>query len=109
VRFSPNVLNPVIVSAGWDKTVKVSAQLVLLPHLHFVSDMMQYQNICYFRGYIPMRLPFITKISDHLHRAPNLGKNPMLTRFSGLGAAKVQAQDQPLRPHRLHQHYLRLP
>ena len=24
VRFSPNVLNPVIVSVGWDKVVKVS-------------------------------------------------------------------------------------
>ena len=24
VRFSPNVMNPVIVSCGWDKVVKVS-------------------------------------------------------------------------------------
>jgi hypothetical protein len=24
VRFSPNAMNPVIVSAGWDKVVKVS-------------------------------------------------------------------------------------
>ena len=30
VRFSPNPMNPVIVSAGWDKVVKVS----LLPHCH---------------------------------------------------------------------------
>ena len=30
VRFSPNPQNPVIVSAGWDKYVKVRRQLVLL-------------------------------------------------------------------------------
>jgi hypothetical protein len=36
VRFSPNVMNPVIVSCGWDKVVKVRLffqrrHLVLLP------------------------------------------------------------------------------
>ena len=31
VRFSPNVSNPVIVSCGWDRVVKVS-------HAFFLSD-----------------------------------------------------------------------
>ena len=29
VRFSPNVMNPVIVSAGWDKVVKVCTQFLV--------------------------------------------------------------------------------
>ena len=37
VRFSPNPLNPVIVSAGWDKVVKVSLLLG-----HFLYGMMYY-------------------------------------------------------------------
>lgn len=36
VRFSPNPANPVIVSAGWDKVVKVSVVVSsLLPRLLF--------------------------------------------------------------------------
>lgn len=45
VRFSPNPQNPVIVSAGWDKYVKVSTRPSLL-----APDMMYYTSICYFRA-----------------------------------------------------------
>ena len=49
VRFSPNPQNPVIVSAGWDKLVKVCSDI-----LHWMSrvQMMLFVNIisiCYFR------------------------------------------------------------
>lgn len=53
VRFSPNPQNPVIVSAGWDKMVKVSQQFCL-----FLSDrtmvvermLCNFKSICYFRA-----------------------------------------------------------
>lgn len=49
VRFSPNVLNPVIVSCGWDKVVKVRViNFTLLPHSSL--RMMLSLYICYFRG-----------------------------------------------------------
>ncbi len=32
VRFSPNVMNPVIVSCGWDKVVKVRFFFHIMPH-----------------------------------------------------------------------------
>jgi hypothetical protein len=49
VRFSPNVMNPVIVSCGWDKVVKVrDIKFTLLPH--FPLRMMLPLYICYFRG-----------------------------------------------------------
>lgn len=38
VRFSPNPLNPVIVSAGWDKVVKVSAPCHCLPALRLCAS-----------------------------------------------------------------------
>lgn len=47
VRFSPNPQNPVIVSAGWDKLVKV--RLTLHPQLPLPSLMM-ICCICYFRA-----------------------------------------------------------
>lgn len=59
-------MNPVIVSCGWDKVVKVCNyrnQSVLV--LWEWSDVTF--NICYFRGiYVPVRLQYITKISDPL-------------------------------------------
>jgi hypothetical protein len=48
VRFSPNVMNPVIVSCGWDKVVKVR---FFSDHPHTLvsgHDVIIY--ICYFRG-----------------------------------------------------------
>lgn len=47
VRFSPNVMNPVIVSCGWDKVVKVSLTIAISGFLsscdamlHNVEDFM---------------------------------------------------------------------
>jgi guanine nucleotide-binding protein subunit beta-2-like 1 protein len=48
VRFSPNPQNPVIVSAGWDKFVKVSADLLSFPRSYDVLN----KSICYFRALI---------------------------------------------------------
>jgi hypothetical protein len=49
VRFSPNVMNPVIVSCGWDKVVKVRFFFQIIPQtLVFGRDVIIY--ICYFRG-----------------------------------------------------------
>ena len=53
VRFSPNPVIPVIVSAGWDKVVKVSLCPFLFSHPSPPRcDVTTY--ICYFRG-SPMR------------------------------------------------------
>ena len=35
VRFSPNVMNPVIVSCGWDKVVKV-CNVLYIAHLYLL-------------------------------------------------------------------------
>lgn len=55
VRFSPNPQNPVIVSAGWDKLVKVGEHTSLKACL----GCMQFHSICYFRAFVAMR-PTIT-------------------------------------------------
>ena len=59
VRFSPNPQNPVIVSSGWDKLVKVrSACSKMCFTLHFGSslgppphDACKISSICYFRAF----------------------------------------------------------
>jgi guanine nucleotide-binding protein subunit beta-2-like 1 protein len=51
VRFSPNPQNPVIVSCGWDKLVKVCSRHV--ENLHKTPRMMLatfLKSICYFRA-----------------------------------------------------------
>jgi len=54
VRFSPNPSNPVIVSAGWDKYVKVGSKFLVYPRRDssFGHDMMlcNLNCICYFRA-----------------------------------------------------------
>jgi WD40 repeat protein len=55
VRFSPNPQNPVIVSAGWDKLVKVRLrrflQFLSVFFLYSIRPMMfAYLRICYFRA-----------------------------------------------------------
>lgn len=50
VRFSPNPQNPVIVSAGWDKFVKVGTIFPALPTLGHSNDATHFQSICYFRA-----------------------------------------------------------
>jgi guanine nucleotide-binding protein subunit beta-2-like 1 protein len=49
VRFSPNPSNPVIVSAGWDRLVKV----ISISPLVFLSN--DVTHICYFRDFTSMR------------------------------------------------------
>lgn len=49
VRFSPNPQNPVIVSAGWDKLVKVRPSLPSRAEL--LQMMLAYLRICYFRAF----------------------------------------------------------
>lgn len=56
VRFSPNPQNPVIVSSGWDKLVKVRRSPRALPRLPQVVPLcMMFYSICYFRA-LPFRL-----------------------------------------------------
>ena len=59
-------MNPVIVSCGWDKVVKVRNHYN--SYFFFSTERSDVTfNICYFRGiHIPMRLQHITKISDPL-------------------------------------------
>jgi WD40 repeat protein len=51
VRFSPNPQNPVIVSAGWDKLVKVRSNPVSLFCASLYDDLVTI-SICYFRAAI---------------------------------------------------------
>ncbi len=53
VRFSPNPQNPVIVSAGWDKLVKVCGFLLGVYREDFSEDALQCISICYFRAFEP--------------------------------------------------------
>jgi WD40 repeat protein len=74
VRFSPNPQNPVIVSAGWDKMVKVRGIKPL--NLHVQVHMMRLRNficICYFRASAMRQnfhrrtdLPHASKQTTHL-------------------------------------------
>lgn len=59
VRFSPNPQNPVIVSSGWDKLVKVREIQVFLLR----NDVCNFQSICYFRAC------FATGHETNIHRA----------------------------------------
>jgi WD40 repeat protein len=63
VRFSPNPANPVIVSAGWDKVVKVS----FTGSSCALGEVMSIKYICYFRGLAPYETTLSTKISDLPH------------------------------------------
>lgn len=59
-------MNPVIVSCGWDKVVKVCNYRYLRVFVPWERSDVTF-NICYFRGiHIPMRPQYITKISDLL-------------------------------------------
>lgn len=62
VRFSPNPQNPVIVSAGWDKMVKVRGHSYSWWQQRRVQMMFaKNKSICYFRArQTAMRLPFTT-------------------------------------------------
>ena len=53
VRFSPNPQNPVIVSAGWDKLVKVRDFLLRLEGGEPCQKMLCNLSICYFRAFEP--------------------------------------------------------
>jgi WD40 repeat protein len=67
VRFSPNIANPVIVSSGWDKVVKVCMASSLFRFITFFRDMMHFLYICYFREFWLYETTFSTKISDLIH------------------------------------------
>lgn len=53
VRFSPNPQNPVIVSAGWDKLVKVCFDCFYTGIRSGSQDVLQSTSICYFRAFGP--------------------------------------------------------
>jgi hypothetical protein len=80
---------------------------ILFFHLYFFTNDVIRKYICYFRGFIPMRPYFSTKISDALHCFfPCNGT--VLTFLLGLGTLKIQTEDKPLRPHGLYQCRFRL-
>ena len=53
VRFSPNPSNPVIVSCGWDKYVKVMNETIPIGTclMRFRVMYIIFSNICYLRGF----------------------------------------------------------
>ncbi|KAH0445881.1 hypothetical protein IEQ34_025284 [Dendrobium chrysotoxum] len=118
VRFSPNPSNPVIVSAGWDKVVKVSFLFFRRLQKGLVGMQVRVNesirkvglekgvrtemiviNICYYgelHSCSSMRISLTTKIAES-----RLEKNKG---GDCLGIVQMQAQDKPLRSHRIHQH-----
>ena len=74
-------MNPVIVSCGWDKVVKVCNPHSLRFFIPRERSDVTY-NICYFRGiHIPMRLQYITKISDPLTFIRHISVTPFSDNF----------------------------
>jgi hypothetical protein len=102
-------MNPVIVSCGWDKVVKVSSHSSeRVTH----CGMMLYIIFATSEGLNhPMRLHIISPRSlTTFHQTTTSVDHRLLTAiFLGLGALQVQAEDKPPRPHRIHQHHLRFP
>lgn len=125
VRFSPNPQNPVIVSAGWDKLVKVSFFffVFLRKFLYFlhkkrgeVQKMLCNLSICYFRDPIRSMRQTITNalmISlpplNALTIAPIAPPYFCANLFQGLGTGFLPYPDRPHRSLRLHQHCHHLP
>ena len=72
VRFSPNPQNPVIVSAGWDKLVKVGSSSLRQSRGRAQREVIgcnATSSICYFRALRAMRQP-ITECTDDSQHAP---------------------------------------
>jgi WD40 repeat protein len=70
VRFSPNPSNPVIVSAGWDKLVKVSPlpppkKKILADFGTGVAKGCLQPSICYFRAFKAMRQSITIALMAH--------------------------------------------
>ena len=62
VRFSPNPQNPVIVSAGWDKLVKVSTPLYRSSH---ANDAMHYYKYLLLQSLRAMRQTFTDALRQY--------------------------------------------
>jgi WD40 repeat protein len=108
VRFSPNIMNPVIVSCGWDKVVKVRSTY-MTPRCDCRLRMMLHYIFATSEG-PPDETTIITKISDSPFFSAFLTFRVVSHTFTptGLGTVKIQTQNQPLRPYRIHQRHLRL-
>jgi WD40 repeat protein len=65
VRFSPNPQNPVIVSAGWDKLVKVRIRKQIFTHTPFV-----YMMIWFILMYLLLQ-SFGDETNNHLSLIPS--------------------------------------
>ena len=83
VRFSPNNQNPIIVSCGWDKYVKVG-----VPCIAYVL------NSC--KGYFKIYFNFVANKTDLFYSL-------------GLVTPKLQAKDQSHWPHRIFEHRYNVP
>ena len=68
VRFSPNVMNPVIVSSGWDKVVKV-CNIGGLPVFLFCCVWCYSIYICYFRGLTLYETIFPPRSLTHIYHS----------------------------------------
>lgn len=119
VRFSPNPQNPVIVSAGWDKLVKVrDCPSKMITNGEALYDVC-FLRICYFRGTIyPSETIFSLKlliITLHAHsfdiqnfiQAVHLETN--VNKISGVGARFLPNPNRPYRTHRIYQYCHHLP
>lgn len=99
VRFSPNVLNPVIVSCGWDKVVKVSTRSSHLVHFppSFWYDVTKYLLLQRARpmrlSKSPRSLTFLPRLlypplarkhcTDYIHQVWELSKFKLKTNHYG--------------------------
>jgi len=111
VRFSPNPQNPVIVSAGWDKMVKVGANFLLFsqeePKTTSSNDAMHILKYLLLQSLRAMRQNFTSALIGDIYIKTwlyNVRRQQKLTLAVGLGARHLQDPDRPHGTHRLHQH-----
>jgi WD40 repeat protein len=115
VRFSPNPQNPVIVSAGWDKVVKVRARCDgrirtrIHTQSHDAMHIIKYlllQSLRAMRQTITNRTEPCSEFS--FFKAPSTQANQRakadIAFQTGLGARHLQDPNRPHWTHRLHQH-----
>ena len=98
VRFSPNSSNPIIVSCGWDKMVKVCCSLSKLFSSECSFNCGSAFSVNMFRSAgALLRFKFC---SLYYHRCDVV----FLSFLLGVEPGQLQAEDQPHRPHWLPEH-----
>lgn len=120
VRFSPNPQNPVIVSAGWDKLVKVCFRIrwqAMMRGREFLSeDAFAIYKYLLLQSFRAMRQTITNALMTTTTKILELRKSlrqdifaDRILPFIGLGTCLLPHPNRPHRPHWLHQYRDHLP